>query len=92
MADGELGHAPLHITVVGGKNDPNARALFTSALKYPISYKQVEWWDRGEGALPNSDVEFPDLKRAAAFICASERCSKPAYSAKELEVSLNATR
>jgi uncharacterized protein len=85
LADRELASAPLHITVVGSKEDPNARDLFLAALKYPSTYKQVEWLDRAEGPLPDADVEFPELKRAAAFTCSDERCSRPAYSAEELK-------
>jgi uncharacterized protein len=79
LADGELSAPPAHITVVGRKDDPEAKSLMLAAIKYPSSYKMVEWWDRSEGPLPNMDIEFPDLKKAAAFGCANERCSAPTY-------------
>jgi uncharacterized protein len=77
LADGELFQDPVHIAVVGRKDDPKAAALFRAALAYPSGYKRVEWLDRREGPLPNADVEYPELPGAAAFVCANQRCSLP---------------
>ncbi|HEY9869720.1 MAG TPA: DUF255 domain-containing protein [Candidatus Obscuribacterales bacterium] len=79
LADTELTSDPAHVTVVGRKDDPQAKALFAAALKYPAAYKRVEWWDSREGPLPNMDVEFPQLDKAAAFACANKRCSLPVF-------------
>ncbi len=84
LADLELREQPLHVTVVGAKGDPNARALFAAAAGLPQSYKQLEWLDRAEGPLPGSKVEYPSMTRAAAFVCSSNRCSRPAFNAAEL--------
>jgi len=84
LADRELSSVPLHITVVGPKNDPIAIALFTSATSYPGTYKRVEWWDKSEGPLSNPDVEYPNLKISAAFICTNTSCSSPVFKADEL--------
>jgi uncharacterized protein YyaL (SSP411 family) len=79
LADRELSSEPLHVVVVGRKGDASALALFRAALAVPESYRRIEWLDRSEGPLPNGDVEFPELERPAAFVCAGERCSSPAY-------------
>ena len=79
LADRELSRPPLHLTVVGGKNDPKARQLFAAALRQPAPYKRVEWWDEKEGPLPNPDVEYPALDRAAAFVCTERSCSAPIF-------------
>lgn len=84
LADDELGRDPLHVTVVGGKHDPAARALFDAVLDLPGSYQRIEWWDRREGALPHPDVEYPQLPRAAAFVCSNKRCSSPAFEPARL--------
>ncbi|HXA19285.1 MAG TPA: DUF255 domain-containing protein [Thermoanaerobaculia bacterium] len=84
LADLELREQPLHVTVVGAKNDANARALFLAAASLPQSYKQLEWLDRAEGPLPGSKVEYPAMSKAAAFVCSSNRCSRPAFSVAEL--------
>jgi uncharacterized protein len=80
LADREIGAAPLHLAIVGRKSDPAARVLFAAALKQPVTYKRVEWWDQNEGALPNPDVQYPELKQAAAFLCTDRSCSAPIFS------------
>lgn len=84
LADLEIGSEPLHLTIVGPKDDPAARELFQAALAYPSSYKRLEWWDHREGRLPNPDVQYPELKRAAAFICTDRTCSSPIFKAEDL--------
>lgn len=42
LADEELTQGPVHLTIVGQKDDPKALALFKAALKYPSSYRRVE--------------------------------------------------
>lgn len=89
LAGFELANDPVHITVVGHKDDAQARALFEAALRYPTVYRRVEWWDKREGNMPNPDVQYPDLSRAAAFVCTNGTCSLPIYNvdgiAREVE-------
>lgn len=85
LADRELSKEPLHITVVGAKSNPGARALFLAALKGPAVYRRIEWYDSKEGALPHTDVEYPELKRAAAFSCGDGVCSTPVYEPEKLK-------
>jgi uncharacterized protein len=84
LADAEVSGPPLHITIVGGKDDAAAAKLFAAALGIPEPYKRVEWYDAREGALMNADVEYPALGTAAAFLCSGTTCSSPAFSATEL--------
>ncbi len=77
LADAELRSEPAHITIVGAKNNPVAQRLFADALTYPSGFRRIEWWDAGEGKLPNQDVEYPILGFPAAFVCAKGRCSLP---------------
>lgn len=84
LADLELNNAPVHVTVVGPKNAVPATALFKAALSYPSSYKRLEWWDKREGAMPNPDVQYPELPRPAAFVCSNKRCSVPIFQAEEI--------
>lgn len=79
LADRELSNDPTHITIVGSKDDPAAQALQVSALRYPTGYLRVDWWDRSEGPLPNPDVTYPNLAKAAAFICTGNACSLPVF-------------
>ena len=84
LADLEIGSEPLHLTVVGHKDDPAAQKLFQVALRYPSHYKRLEWWDVREGRLPNPDVQYPELQQAAAFICTSHTCSPPIFDPDKL--------
>jgi uncharacterized protein len=52
LADCEIATAPLHLVIVGRKNDFAAGALFAAALKQAVVHKRVEWWDPSEGPLP----------------------------------------
>ena len=85
LAETEFTRPPLHVTIVGSKQDGNARTLFHAALASGRTYERVEWWDKTEGALPNADVEYPSLPHAAAFLCTSTTCSSPIFDAKILE-------
>jgi uncharacterized protein len=84
LADAEVSAPPLHIVVVGPKANPDAARLFATALAIPDSYKRVEWYDKQQGSLMNMDVDYPDLPRPAAFLCANGLCSSPAYSPADL--------
>lgn len=78
QAEDELRHEPVHVTVVGPKDDPRAAALHRAALAHPLAYKRVEWWDRREGKLANPDVDYPEYPDGpAAFACTRTFCSLP---------------
>ncbi len=77
LAVSELAAQPIHLTIVGHKDDPAAKQLFAMALTFPAGYKMVEWWDKREGALPNSEIDYPELDRAVAFVCGTKSCSPP---------------
>jgi uncharacterized protein len=84
LADHEIAGSPIHITVVGAKADPAAIALHASALTFPAHYLQIDWWDRTEGPLPNPEVQYPQLARAAAFACTGSTCSTPVFDPADL--------
>lgn len=79
MAVEEFASDPAHITIVGGKSDTQAQALQAAAIRYASNYRRIEWWDKAEGALPNPDVQYPQLDQAAAFICVNNACSTPIF-------------
>jgi len=84
LTDYEVGRPPLHLTVVGAKDDPGAKALFRAAMEYPSLYKRLEWWDAREGKLPNPDVQYPSVPRAVAYVCTERTCSAPMFKAQEV--------
>lgn len=85
LANDELATEPLHLVVVGSKNDAQALALFKAAIAVPVLHKQTEWYDKAEGELPNSLVDYPELAKPAAFICTAGTCSAPIYEASEVK-------
>lgn len=87
-ADAALAVEPAHITIVGRKDDPKARALHAAARRLPLHYRRLDWWDRREGPLPNPDVEYPELETAAAFACANQICSLPVFEPAGLPVAV----
>jgi uncharacterized protein YyaL (SSP411 family) len=90
LASDELANDPTHVTIVGHKDDDGAQRLHAAALRYPVIYRRIDWWDKREGAMPNPDVRYPELARAAAFICTGNACSQPVFSALELQQALHA--
>jgi uncharacterized protein YyaL (SSP411 family) len=92
LADGEIKNPPLHLTIVGHKDDPLAQALFKTAIAQTPMYKQVEWLDKREGKLPGTDIEFPELKTAAAFVCTGNLCSAPVFDVTALNDQIEQTR
>lgn len=88
LAADEAANAPLHVTIVGGKNDPSARQLHAFARQYSGSYKRLDWWDRSEGPMGNPDVDYPEIDQAAGFICTDRICSLPAFTKHELSEAL----
>ena len=84
LADQEITSSPLHVTVVGQKDDPKAQELFAAVIRQPKTYKRSEWLDEREGALPNSDVGYPTLPKAAAFLCTDQSCSAPVFAVDDL--------
>jgi uncharacterized protein len=89
LADLELSRPPLHLTIVGHKDDPAAQTLFAAALRYPSNYKRLEWWDTREGKLPNPDVQYPELSKSAAFICTNRACSAPIFNPTDLAARID---
>lgn len=84
LAAFEIANDPVHLTVVGERNDPAAQGLHTAALAYPAGYRRIDWWAPSEGPMDNPDVQYPALPQAAAFACGEGRCSLPAFDRKNL--------
>jgi uncharacterized protein YyaL (SSP411 family) len=87
LAQQELSSDPLHIAIVGTKSDASARPLFQAAIAYPVNYKQIEWIDRSDPAA--APTLYPDLPRAAAYICANGACSSPVFDGASLVQTLD---
>ncbi len=90
LAEEELQNEPVHVTVVGAKDDPRSAALYAGALKYPLAFKRAEWWDQREGPLTNADVDYPDYPDGpAAFACTRNFCSLPVTDASAIPAQID---
>ncbi|HEY5330885.1 MAG TPA: DUF255 domain-containing protein [Acidobacteriaceae bacterium] len=80
LAHEDFAEAPLHITILGGKSDPQAIALHDAALRALTSHELIEWRDPADrNPLPTS-VVYPQLGKAALFLCTAQSCSSPTYN------------
>jgi uncharacterized protein YyaL (SSP411 family) len=90
LAEDELRNEPVHVTIVGAKDDPRSAALYRAALAYPLPNKRAEWWDKREGKLANIDVDYPDYPDGpAAFACTSTFCSYPVTEPSAIAAQLD---
>ena len=77
LAEEEARTDPVHVAIIGRRDDPTAQAMFTAALRLPDAHKLVEWWDRRDGPAPRGEDIYPELDHTAAFLCANGACSSP---------------
>ena len=93
LAEDELRNEPVHVTIVGAKDDPRSAALYRAALAYPLANKRAEWWDKREGKLANADVDYPDFPDGpAAFACTSTFCSYPVTEPAAIPAQLDSLK
>ena len=90
VADSELAIEPVHLTIVGHRDDVKAQSLHAAAAAYPALYRRLDWWDTREGPLANPDVQYPEMDQAAAFACSNQICSRPVFDAAGLEATVKA--
>lgn len=90
LVEEELRNEPVHVTIVGRKDDTRSVALHAAALRYPLGYKRAEWWDKREGPLVHHDVDYPDYPEGpAAFACTRNFCSLPVTDPAALAAQLD---
>ena len=79
LAEEELRNEPVHVTIVGAKDDPRSAALYAAAS--PIRcHKRAEWWDKREGSwpIPTSTIRiFPTAPPPSPARATSARCPSP---------------
>ena len=92
LVDDDLRRAPLHVTIVGPRDDPRSRELVRTALAHPDAFKRVELWDRRDGPLPRTDVDYPSPEAPTAFVCRDGRCSAPLLTAAALSDRMSKQR
>lgn len=81
LADHALRHEPIHVVVVGAKDDPAAQSLHAEALRRAPAWRTVEWIQPGETTLRGDG--YP-AAAASAFVCDAGSCSPPVADAATL--------
>ncbi len=88
LAHQDFVDAPLHVTILGGKNDPQASALHTAALRSITSHELIEWRDPADPHPLPTAVSYPPLKKPALFLCTAQSCSSPIYGPEEVAAKI----
>ncbi len=79
LAHEDLQTAPLHVTILGGKNDAASKALHTAVLRAFTQHEVIEWRDPTDPHPLPTSVQYPKLPRAAMFLCTATSCSSPVF-------------
>ena len=88
LAQDEFTTEPLHVTILGTHSDPAAIALHRAALASLASYERLEWRDPADPHSVPTDVTYPPLTHAAAFLCTATACSSPMTKPEELQTKI----
>jgi uncharacterized protein YyaL (SSP411 family) len=75
---------PVHIVVVGAKQDPTAKKLFRKALELYVPGKVVRHLDPQVDTLSVGEVTFPQTTASQAYVCTDKLCSSPIQNAEAL--------
>ncbi|MDR3478724.1 MAG: protein-disulfide reductase DsbD [Gammaproteobacteria bacterium] len=84
LAESRIANPPIHIVIIGAKNDTVAKNLYQTALSSTAFFSRIDWWDRKGNPLLNSDAEYPVMDKSAAYICYAFHCSFPIYKTTDL--------
>jgi len=75
---------PVHIVVVGAKDDPSSKQLFRKALELYVPGKVVRFLDPKVDTLAVGEVAFPRTPVPQAYVCTDTLCSSPIRQAEAL--------
>lgn len=80
---------PVHIVVVGDRDDEETQAMVETALHTYEPRKIVQVLDPEEDGLTVGDVTYQSEEEPVAYVCVQKVCSPPARGNKELVLLLN---
>ena len=79
---------PLHIVIVGEKEEQITQSLWHESLRVYAPGKTVMLLDPSKDKLAIGEVSFPKLSQPAAYVCTDLLCSKPIEKPGQLRESL----
>ncbi len=74
---------PVHIVIVGSREDEKTMRLFQEGLKLYAPGKIVRLLDPNIDSLEIGEITFPRLNEATAYICTDVICSEPFHESTE---------
>jgi uncharacterized protein YyaL (SSP411 family) len=83
LAGMEVQGDPLHVAVVGPKDDTGGRDLFLAAIGAPVWYKQIDWLTTTDHTFLAGEVNSK-VSRPAAYLCSHQACSPPVFDSTAL--------
>lgn len=84
LANQDFNQAPLHVTIVGAPSSAEARALHAAALRSLTSHELIEIRDPADFSPLPSRIVYPQLSRAALFLCTQTACSSPVFHPEDV--------
>ena len=80
LVNAELNETPIHIMIIGDKNDPLTETLYHTALRSYGWYKKVECIEKNESSLMDSQVKLNKNEHfPVAYVLHEFHCSKPIH-------------
>ena len=80
---------PVHIVVVGSRENEKTIRLFQEGLRLYAPGKIVRLLDPDVDSLKIGDITFPALREPRAYVCSEKLCSEPISVARELPIHYN---
>ena len=87
----QVGSEPLHVTIVGRRDDATARSMFARALRIPTRNKIVEVWSPDDAPLPGG-ATYPNDRGPSAYVCVDGACFPPVRDLEAMEKLLEGGR
>jgi len=80
LVNAELNKAPIHIVIIGDKNDPQTEILYQAALRSYNWYKKIECFEENTSLPEDSEVKLNENEHyPVAYVLNEFHCSKPIY-------------
>ena len=89
LADYELNHDPLHLTVNGKFLDKRTEALKKVALSNAPWYSRIDLINLKKAKAYNDNISYPKQAKPASYICTESLCSNPIFKAKAFQEIIN---
>jgi uncharacterized protein YyaL (SSP411 family) len=88
LAEQDASDAPIHVTVVGAAKGADTQALHAAALRAITPHELIEVRDPADPKPVPTKIQYPQLSRAALFLCTANACSSPIVRAEDVRAKV----